>query len=321
MIENYDVIVNDTRKVRGAVLYATDKGPVLLKEVTCSEKRLPVLYELSRELERHGYPRTDGILKTKEEAYFCVSEQETKYILKKWFQGRECDHQKESEVMEGVRNLAILHRTMEECENIPVYLRESKEQEYFRHNREMRKVRSFIRDRSMKGQFELFYLKHFEGMYQWAEMATEQLKASRYKELLQKSLQEGKLVHGDYNYHNILLTNAGVATTNFEHVHSGIPVTDLYDFLRKIMEKNEWDVSLADKMLEAYSRILPLSSEELEYLALCFAYPEKFWKIANSYYRSSKAWLSSKNLEKLEMAVLQAKQKQDFLKEIFAFSL
>ena len=321
MIENYDVIVNDTRKVRGAVLYATDQGPLLLKEVNFSEKRVPVLYELSRELEKHGYPRTDGILKTKEGNYFCVDENETKYILKKWFQGRECDHQRETEVMEAVRNLALLHRTMEECENIPVYVKETKNQEYFRHNREMKKVRSFIRDRSMKGQFELFYLKHFEGMYQWAEMATEKLKASGYQALLQRSLEEGKLVHGDYNYHNILMTNAGLATTGFEHVYSGIPVTDLYDFLRKIMEKNEWNLSLGDKMLNAYSRILPLSDEELEYLALCFVYPEKFWKIANSYYRSSKAWLSSKNLEKLETAVLQAKQKQEFLSKIFAFSL
>ena len=166
MIENYDVIVNDTRKVRGAVLYATDKGPMLLKEVDFSEKRIPVLYELSKELEKHGYSRTDEIQKTKEDGYFCVSENETKYILKKWFHGKECDHQRESEVLEGVRNLALLHRTMEECENIPVYLHESKEQEYFRHNREVKKVRSFIRDRSMKGQFELFYLKHFEEMYQ-----------------------------------------------------------------------------------------------------------------------------------------------------------
>ena len=104
-------------------------------------------------------------------------------------------------------------------------------------------------------------------------------------------------------------------------MYSGIPVTDLYDFLRKIMEKNQWDIGLGHKMLEAYSRILPLSKEELEYLAVCIAYPEKFWKIANSYYRSSKAWLSSKDLEKLEIAVLQTNQKQEFLKEIFGFSL
>ena len=321
MIENYDVLVNDTRKVRGAVMYTTDQGLFLLKEISFSEKRVPVLYDLSKELERHGYPRTDGIIKTKDDAYFCVSETDTKYILKKWFYGRECDHQKESDVMEGVRNLAILHRTLEECENVPNYTRESMDEEYFRHNRELRKVRSYIRDKNKKAEFELFFLKHFEGMYEWAEAASEQVKSSSYKSLLDKCVQDGKLVHGDYNYHNILITGSGVATTNFEHIYRGIPVTDLYDFLRKIMEKNQWNLSLGHKLLEAYSRILPLSDEEMEYLALRIAYPEKFWKIANSYYRSSKAWVSSKNLEKLEMAILQVEQKQDFLKKIFSFSL
>ena len=83
MIENYDVIVNDTRKVRGAVMYTTDNGPLLLKEIKFSEKRLPVLYDLSKELEKHGYPRTDAIMKTKEGEFYCVSENDTKYILQK----------------------------------------------------------------------------------------------------------------------------------------------------------------------------------------------------------------------------------------------
>ncbi len=321
MIENYDLNVSDTRKVRGAVMYTTDQGPVLLKEMNFSEKRLPVLYELSKELEKHGYPRTDAIIKTKDENYFCVSENDTKFILKKWFYGRECDHQRETDIMEGVRNLALLHRTLEECENISVHAKEPRNEQFFRHNREMRKVRSFIRERKIKGKFETAFLKHFEEMYQWAAAATEQLSSSNYRELLQESVQEGKMVHGDYNYHNILITSSGVATTNFEHVYQGIPAADLYDFLRKIMEKNQWDISLGHKMLDTYSRILPLGEDELEYLAVCIAYPEKFWKIANTYYRSSKAWISSKNLEKLEMEIVQTKMKENFLKTLFSFTL
>lgn len=321
MIENYDVIVNDTRKVRGAVMYTTDNGPLLLKEIKFSEKRLPVLYDLSKELEKHGYPRTDAIMKTKEGEFYCVFENDTKYILKKWFYGRECDHQKETDIMEGVRNLALLHRTLEECENILVHEREPRNKEYFRHNRELKKVRTFIRERRMKGKFELSFLKHFEEMYQWAQAATELINSSDYEELLHKCIQEGKMAHGDYNYHNILITSSGVATTNFEHVYQGIPVTDLYDFLRKIMEKNQWDISLGHKILDAYSRILPLGEQELEYLAVCIAYPEKFWKIANAYYCSSKAWIPSKNLEKLEMAIFQTKKKENFLKALFSFSV
>ena len=321
MIDKYDVNVNSTRKVRGAIFYDTDQGPFLLKEVNFAEKRIPVLYDLSNELYKKGYERADGIIKTKEGEFFCTDEDGTKFILKKWFHGKECDHQRETEILDGVRNLALLHRTMEECENVPLYEKESLDQEYFRHNRELKKVRAFIRERPMKGKFELAFLKHFEAMYQWATAATVQLEESGYKQLLEQCRQEKKLAHGEYNYHNILMTSEGVATTNFEHFYCGIPISDLYDFLRKTMEKNQWNLSLGHKMIDTYSRILPLSTAEIEYLALCLAYPEKFWKVANSYYRSSKSWISTKNMEKLDMAVLQVQKKQEFLKTLFSFSV
>jgi spore coat protein I len=87
------------------------------------------------------------------------------------------------------------------------------------------------------------------------------------------------------------------------------------------MEKNQWNVELGHKMLECYNRILPLTETDLSYLAVCIAYPEKFWKSANSYYRSRKSWISAKSLEKLNLAIKQADEKSDFLKRIFFFQL
>ena len=69
-----------------------------------------------------------------------------------------------------------------------------------------------------------------------------------------------------------------------------VQVLDLYYFLRKVMEKHHWDVKFGDAMLEMYSRIRPLSQAEIEYISLKLIYPEKFWKVANAYYQSNKAW-------------------------------
>ena len=66
-------------------------------------------------------------------------------------------------------------------------------------------------------------------------------------------------------------------------------------------------------------QIICLHKEELEYLAVCIAYPEKFWKVANSYYRSRKSWISAKSIEKLEMAIRQTEEKRFFLQSIFPF--
>jgi len=74
-------------------------------------------------------------------------------------------------------------------------------------------------------------------------------------------------------------------------------------------------------MLDAYSRERPLADREVAYLKIRLSYPEKFWKIANSYYCMNKAWISVKNTEKLKTAIKQTEEKKMFLKELFGFEL
>lgn len=320
VLGQYDIDVKSTRKIRGAILCDTNRGPFVLKEMQFSEKRIPALFELYQHIQEQGYKNVDSIVKNKEDSFLSVSEEGTKFLLKKWFHGKECDNKRELDILDGVQNLALLHRIMKQPtkENGN---REDLQEEFLRHNREMKKVRTFIRGKTVKGNFEIVFLKHFDAMYEWAQWAFESLKNSDYQELLVQSEKEGAIAHGDYNYHNVLITPSGMATTNFEHFYQGIQLSDFYYFLRKTMEKNQWDVNLGHKMLECYNRILPFSDGELEYIAVCIAYPEKFWKAANSYYRSRKSWISAKSLEKLELAIRQTEEKKQFLKDLFQFHL
>lgn len=325
ILEQYDIDVKNIRKVRDAFLCETEQGLFLIKELCFSEKRLSVLEQIGEHLLEQGCKNIDWILKTKEGALFSVSEEGTKYFLKRWFSGKECDVWREKDVLDAVKNLTQIHLALRNVcrgqEESEVAVGEDLRQEYFRHNREMRKVRTFMRERVGKGDFELTFLKYFDAMYVWADRALEKLQDSEYPLLYADALEKNRLIHGDYNYHNILMSYAGIATTNFEHARKNIQVTDLYYFLRKVMEKNRWNVELGDKMLECYNRFLPFEEGELDYIAISLAYPEKFWKVANSYYRSRKVWIPAKNIEKLEMVIRQTEEKKQFLSTIFSFHL
>lgn len=327
VLEQYDIDVSSTRRIRGAVLCDTKQGLFLLKELKISEKRIPMLYELCIHLENVGGCKTDRLVKNKEGALISTSEDGIKYILKHWHDGRECDIRKEKDIFEATENLARLHgllkHPIEIQEDLPTYVLEKEDlrKEYQRHNREMKKVRSFIRSKVGKGEFELAFLKHFDAMYEWAEGAGEHLQTSGYGRLLEKSRKEQSFTHGEYNYHNVFMIREGIVTTNFEHFKKDIQLSDLYYFLRKTMEKNGWDIALGHCMLESYSRIESLGKDEMEYLAVNLSYPEKFWKAANSYYKSGKAWIPIKSIEKLELAIRQMEEKKQFLETIFSFHL
>ena len=319
VLDQYDMELISTRKIRGAFFCDTDRGSLLLKPVTFSEKKVPLLMSLCEHLEQNGHFCVDTPMLTKEGTGLSTYPGGGRYLLKKWFSGRECDVKREADLLAAVRNLACLHREMywKDKEHMPSNGRDLRE-EYRCHNRELKKVREFIRKKTSKGDFELLYLKCFEEMFSLAKQAYEDLLKSSYEELYQKSLEEKRLVHGDYNYHNILFLTDQIATTNFEHFHMDVQMADFYYFFRKVMEKHQWDPVLGMRLLQEYDRVRGLQKEELEYLAIRLRYPEKFWKIANSYYHSNKVWIPEKNMEKLRICIAQADAKNRFVKQICA---
>lgn len=320
VLEQYDMTVNSTRKTRGAVLCETSEGLLLLQKLATSPKRIPILERIHTHLQENGYGRIDAFVKNKNMEIISETEEGEKFILKRWYGGRECDIRREDEIMIGVRNLAALHKILRAVD-LPLSQGEDLKSIYQRHNREMKKVRAFVRKKVGKSEFEVLFLKCFDQMFDLASNVTSRLEESDYDRLLQESRESRTVVHGDYNYHNLLLCGRDIATTNFEHFRQDMQVQDLYYFMRKTMEKNRWNPRIGHRMLEEYQKILPLKAGEMEQLAICLAYPEKFWKSANSYYRSSKVWIPAKSVEKLETAICQAEEKKRFLEQIFAFHL
>lgn len=320
VLSQYDIDVQNKRKVRSGILCEGESGTFLMAQTRLSETRLSMLEQLEMHLLDSGIADVDHLVRNKEGELYCELEDETRCIVKTWFAGRECDVKKENELLNATKNLTRIHKALRR----PVSWKEPEakahqgedlNQIFFRHNRELKKVRTFARERVDKGVFEQEFLKNFDSMYIWAEAAAEKLKGSSYKNL------ERHLIHGDYNYHNILMLYDGVATTNFEHFEENIQMTDFYYFLRKAMEKHQWDSRLGDKMIDYYQRFLSFTKEEMEYLSVLIAYPEKFWKAANSYSRSKKAWIPAKSLEKMELVISQIEKKKKFLEDVFGFHL
>ncbi len=186
--------------------------------------------------------------------------------------------------------------------------------EYEKRNRELRRIRKFLLGRGQKTWFEISLLGCFDQFYDQAREAQEGWKAYQ-----NAARREDRLAycHGDYQYHNILLDQKNWYLINFERCIKDDPVRDLHLLLRKLLEKSGWSAQLGEKLLREYERIRPLSAISKIDLYYRLSYPEKFWKIANFYYNSGKAWIPGKNLEKLEKLLSQETEKKAFLETVF----
>ena len=127
------------------------------------------------------------------------------------------------------------------------------------------------------------------------------------------------ICHGDFNQHNVLFAHGKIIITNFEQAHYDVLVGDLAHFLRKLMEKHNFNIGLATDMLAAYEKKRKLLPEEWEQLYVRMAYPQKFWKVANHYFNANKAWVSGRDIEKLNRVIEQEEIRQQFLRMLFYF--
>ena len=136
-------------------------------------------------------------------------------------------------------------------------------------------------------------------------------------ELLKKNdSPSASLCHGELNQHHILMGEGFVAIIEFNKLHLGVQMEDLYHFMRKVMEKHDWDLKLGMEMLEAYGRVTPLDAFDRQYLKYLFLYPEKYWKQINFYFNASKAWIPARNLEKLKSLGRQSLARERFIEAI-----
>ncbi|HIW80985.1 MAG TPA: CotS family spore coat protein [Candidatus Acetatifactor stercoripullorum] len=321
LLGQYDIEVLRTRKGRGAILCDTNQGCLIFKEYAGNENKIRIQDRLLNHIRETGKIQVESILPTREGSLFVKDMEGNSYVLKTYAEGRECNIYEKKECLEAVRVLARLHGCMElsqtEMDGLPADGFFAG-REYEKHNRELRRVRKYLKQRGQKTGFEIGLLNSFDYFLEQALAVTEEWNRYRLENSRGHERKETVLYcHGDYQYHNILWGQEEWFVVNFEKCLPDNPIRDLYLFLRKLLEKSSWSVSLGKELLAAYQEERPISDESRMDLYYRLAYPEKFWKIVNFYYNSGKAWIPERNREKLEKLVVQEKEKQIFLDEIF----
>lgn len=311
LLEQYEIEVNRIRKGRGAFLCDTDRGSLIFKEYTENEIKIDLQNRMLLHAKQQGLVQTEQIVPDREGNLLVKDSDGTAYILKTGADGRECNIADRHECAEAVRLLAKYHLSMEAFvfkEAVPVF---QPAREYEKHNRELKRVRKFLKEKGQKSWFEISLGRTLDPFMKQAQEVTDGW--ATYSHLGENQPECRCLCHGDYQYHNIIRNDGNWCLVNYEKYVRDNPVRDLCLFLRKYLEKNSWSVILGMELLSAYEQVRPLSAYSRVDLYYRLAYPEKFWKIANFYYNSPKAWIPERNTEKLNRLLEQEEMKQKFL--------
>lgn len=315
VLECYEFNVRAMNRARGAFMLETDQGLKLLKNLSGSEKRLLLEHELTAYLSQSSFRYVDNIVKNKEDMLITTDSQGERYIVKNWFRGEECRPKDKDDIIEGARTLGQLHSCLAEF-TLPEEWKTAKTVDIRtlleKHTRELKRVKAYIKNKKKKNEFEVSIIDCYDMFYSRALYAIQSIDARMY--------EKQQMIHGSYTYHNILRSDTYTAVVNFDKAEYGSRILDLHYFLRKVMEKNNWKISLGENILNEYNRFCKMSERDWEFVGILLAYPEKYWKIVNHYYNSKKCWTANKNVEKLDKIREQEWQKTLFLQKVFSLS-
>lgn len=322
VLEQYDMTVNRTFKGRGTIICDTDQGMRVLKEYRGRTEKLELLFQLQGKLK--DSLRTDTLIRTKEGALFVKDIDNSVYILEEQVEGKECSYKNEEDIVKACGAMAKLHLKFmtpqsEKICLMPVFFYAD---EMERHTVECKRVRNYLRKLHNKTEFERALLKEYDYFLEKAVAVTRRAREESQAEYEAYVNSNGLYCHGDYQYHNVIFgKGSGGAYTgivNLEHFAHDAGARDFYLLFRKISEKCDWSLDMAQSMLDAYQnrRVFP----PIEWRSLCLRleYPEKFWKIINFYYNSRKSWMPNRNYDKLESLIRQEKNREKLLNKFFS---
>lgn len=312
--EKYDFVVQETVKGRGVLILNTNQGLKALKEYRGSGKHLIWSQASLEQIKPEEGILVDACVRNKEGEFVTDAKDGSHYIIKNWFESRDCDVKQEEEIMAGAKALGRLHNLLETyAPQEELYVAKELSQEFMSHNREIKRVRKYLYGKNNRTEFESLATGYCDEYFNEGLDAIKRLEKFKVSTRIKKGL-----CHGSYNFHNIGFQNKIPVITNFERMNYNYLMMDLYSFLRKIMEKNDWDINMGHRIIENYSNEREIKDEEMELLAIVFSYPEKFWKLVNGYINSNKAWISGKKTEKLVKLIDQNECRHEFIKSIYS---
>lgn len=311
LLENYEIEVLRTWKGRGAILCETNQGTLILKEYAGHREKCVFQDAVLRMIRESGFLNIEMIIKNKDGELLTADQDGNCYVLKTYFEGRECNVRDLNECMYVMEMLAKLHKAatggQAVQENGGSY---TVSQEFEKHNKELRRVRKFLKEKGQKTDFEIYLMQCYDYFFNLALQTAEEF---RFYERMAADKRQPVICHGDFQHHNLIFTENELNIINFEKCVQDSPVRDIYLFMRKLLEKSNWQKDIGFELLSAYEKEKELKKEDYTELYYRLAYPEKFWKIVNFYYNSGKAWIPGKNMEKLEKINIQEKEKIQFL--------
>lgn len=290
LIAQYDLGVKKVQYNRSNYYLETSKGQYVLRKVNIPREQIAFEYEVNKELIDKGFKNLEKLYLTKKQSPYAL-QQDRIYVLQSYRQVEEIDFREENDLKQVINVLANFHRVAKD-----IYVPERKIEnvsiknvyEYFqKRTLETKKMKDKMVGISQKSKFERMFVEGYKDYQELEHIALKLMNEEISNGLIQQAKMGLTIVHNEYTYHALGKTKEGQYIINHLDACSyNIQLLDVANVLIKVMQKNNWDIELLDKLIKGYRSVNPLKEDEYKALKAMLIFPEKFASICHRYMTS-----------------------------------
>ena len=314
--ENFNIEISSISPFRDNYIICNNSSKQLLKKVSMSPERIYFIHNAKEHLIKNNFKCLDRYFLTKnDEPYIKINN--ILYTLTPIIDGIEINFEKWDDVINSSHLLANFHKssmnfflpentyTKNELGKIPMI--------YKKRLNEIKRAKKIASKSTTK--FDYLLLKYIDYFYNMGIDVIDKLIKSKYMELVEKTIKDGSFCHHEFTHNNIINNNGKYFLINFEFCCYELKIYDLCNLVKRKLRKCNWDIQEAKKIIDSYQEKIPLSNDELYIMKLMIMFPQKFWRVINSYYNSKKNLSDKIYISKLNNVIDEIKPIELFLQK------
>jgi|GEM_PF-2024658 CotS family spore coat protein len=208
----------------------------------------------------------------------------TRYLCLEWVQGACLDYLRWSDRRRALQAVA-LWRQAARSRTVPKSLRVCQRRQELWEGRLLELERCRRLARAAGTAFSRVYLEAWDYYYAQGSRALARLLDGPYQQLAALAAAEGRICHGDWAHHNLLLRpGGGLTILDLEYLCGDLPLQDLADLLRRFLDLDGGDLRFISTYFKWAKELGTLLPEDAEVLAALCSFPEHYWILGRQYF-------------------------------------
>lgn len=301
--ENYNINVKEIEQVKGSYKVEAEEGRFCVKVVRYEFKHFKFILSSILYLQSRGFEKIPNILKSNKGEYYIEFLGYYAYLTE-WIPARVSNFDNPIELAMVSEKLAQLHK----CSEGFSLTKDMKPRigwfswinVFSTRRNEILDFQKRISQKAYKSNFDLLYLSCIDEEIERADKCINLLKKSNYQKIMEREVLKRGFCHHDYANHNILINSKKeIYIIDFDYCIMDTHLHDLSSLLIRAMKNGKWSKEKTELILKNYSKVIPISEEEIRLMGYFMEFPQAFWQLGIQMYWEQQPWKDELFLSRL----------------------